>query len=75
MSQLLIISTFFQMHSQLISTYMLINGLASKRYPLYLCPLFAMIIGIFLISFFNLKMYTFIVVIISGWILSFSMDY
>lgn len=71
MSQLLIISTFFQMHSQLISTYMLINGLASKRYPLYLCPLFAMIIGIFLISFFNLKMYTFIVVIISGWILSF----
>lgn len=50
---------------------MLINGLASKRYPLYLCPLFAMIIGIFLISFFNLKMYTFIVVIISGWILSF----
>ena len=71
MSQLLIISTFFQMHSQLISTYMLINGLASKRYPLYLCPLFAMIIGIFSISFFNLKMYTFIVVIISGWILSF----
>lgn len=71
MSHLLIISTFFQMHSQLISSYMLINGLASKRYALSLCPLFAMIIGIFLISFFNLKMYIFIGVIISGWIFSF----
>lgn len=71
MSQLLIVGIYFQMHSQLVSTYMLLNGLASKRYLLNLFPILTMLLGILYISLHGLEIYIFIGSFISGWIISF----
>jgi len=70
MCQLLLIATFFQIHIQLISTFMLINALEKKRYPLYLIPLVTMFLGIIASEQLQVSIHFFIKVLIVGWSLS-----